>query len=84
MESILKTMVLNLKQVMDEGPENFKNYDISEHVDWVVSVQTGSAPAPAAAAAAAFPPSREIRSQPRPVRDADQAAFGQAFDQRFL
>lgn len=38
----LKTMVENLKEVLKDGPENYKNYDISDHVAWVESVQAGT------------------------------------------
>ncbi len=37
----LKTMVENIKLVLDEGPDHYKNYDISEYVAWVKSVQGG-------------------------------------------
>lgn len=37
----LTIMVENLKTVLHEGPEQYKNYDISEYVAWVESIQRG-------------------------------------------
>lgn len=37
----LKTMVENLKEVLSNGPEQYKNYDITDYVAWVESVQAG-------------------------------------------
>ena len=58
----LKTMVENLKLVMDEGPENYNNYDISGHVNWVKAVQSGQAQVAAAGAAPAAAP--EVPASP--------------------
>ncbi len=59
----LKTMVENLKSVLTDGPEQYKNYDISDYVAWVETVQTGSSTgggaesvAAAASVSAATPP----------------------------
>lgn len=41
----LRIMVENIKQVLDEGPEKYKNYIITEYVAWVKSVQGGEAAA---------------------------------------
>lgn len=38
----LKTMVENLNVVLHEGPEQYKNYDISDFVAWVEAIQRGS------------------------------------------
>jgi len=38
----LKTMVENLKVVLKDGPEQYKNYDISEYAAWVERVQSGT------------------------------------------
>ncbi len=35
----LKIMAENLRQAMDDGVEHYKNYDISNYVSWVKSVQ---------------------------------------------
>jgi len=75
----LKTMVENLKAVLKDGPEQYKNYDISDYVTWVAAVQTGGvaeaaapppvstqpAAQPRAAAAMAAPPAP--RQEPRPT-----------------
>lgn len=37
----LRTMVDNVKLVLDEGPENYKNYDIDGYIAWVQGVQKG-------------------------------------------
>ena len=37
----LRVMVENVKLVLDEGPENYKDYDISAYVAWVEGVQRG-------------------------------------------
>jgi two-component system chemotaxis sensor kinase CheA len=37
----LTTMVENLKAVLKDGPEHYKNYDISDYVAWVAAVQSG-------------------------------------------
>jgi two-component system chemotaxis sensor kinase CheA len=38
----LKTMVENLKEVLKDGPAQYKNYDITEYVSWVETVQSGT------------------------------------------
>jgi len=40
----LKTMVENLKLVLKDGPEQYKNYDITDYVAWVEAVQSGQKP----------------------------------------
>lgn len=52
---LLKTMVENLREVMNEGPEHYKNYDISGYVDWVKSVQAGENQGEGGALAASSP-----------------------------
>lgn len=37
----LKTMIEDLRKVMSDGPDQYKNYDISGYVNWVKSVQRG-------------------------------------------
>lgn len=44
----LRVMVENIKLVLDEGPDKYKNYDISEYVAWVKNVQGGAAVTPEA------------------------------------
>ena len=53
----LKTMVENLKSVLIDGPEHYKNYDISGYVAWVETVQSGSNPAEAVGEKDTPPPS---------------------------
>jgi two-component system chemotaxis sensor kinase CheA len=67
----LKTMVENLKDVLKDGPESYKNYDISEYVAWVAAVQSGaqasvSAGSPAAATEAANVAVESVLSSPFP------------------
>jgi len=52
----LKTMVENLKLVLKDGPEQYKNYDISDYVAWVAAVQSGASVAPTQAMPAAVEP----------------------------
>jgi len=47
----LRAMVENIKLVLDEGPDNYKDFDISEFVAWVQWVQSGTAVAPESAPA---------------------------------
>ncbi len=35
------SVIVTLKKVLSDGPENYKNYDISGYVDWVKAVQGG-------------------------------------------
>ena len=37
----LKNMIEDLKKVMSDGPEHYKNYDIRGFVDWIKVVQSG-------------------------------------------
>ena len=83
----LSTMVENLKTVLKDGPEHYKNYDISDYVAWVASVQSGgqalasTTPAPVETAAvtpvaASAPPPPATTAQlraPLAASDADSA-----------
>ncbi len=83
----LSTMVENLKTVLKDGPEHYKNYDISDYVAWVASVQSGgqalasTTPAPVETAAvtpvaASAPPPPAPTAQlraPLAASDADSA-----------
>jgi len=80
----LKTMIDDLKKVMSEGPEHYKNYDISGLVNWVKAVQgsggqvameTPAAVEQVAAAAAepAAPQKNEAISSPPQAPQAPQA-----------
>jgi len=51
----LKTMVENLRLVLKDGPEQYKNYDISDYVAWVEAVQKGQPAGGAVTAEAAAP-----------------------------
>lgn len=63
----LTTMVENLVTVIKDGPEHYKNYDISEYVTWVAAVQSGTqvtaTPPQVAPQAMAAPPA----AAPRPT-----------------
>lgn len=67
----LKLMVENLKNTLDEGVEQYKNYDISEYISWVKKVQgivqdveqnlPSEAPIPAASEAAEPTPVQPVQ-----------------------
>lgn len=64
----LKLMVENLRQAMDEGVEHYKNYDISNYVSWVKSVQgvAGEAVPEAAAPEKTAAPAESLQGVPAP------------------
>ena len=72
----LKSMVENVREVLNNGPEYFKEFDISEFVSSVHAVQSGeaepSAPEPAIEPVAQPPVKQEI--EPAPEEEAEASA----------
>lgn len=68
-EDHLRAMVENVKDALEQGPEQYKVFDISDYEERVKNIQTGAEVAPASEGAA---PAQEV-SQPEPVQEASQA-----------
>ena len=79
----LKSMVENVKEVLNRGPEYYKEFDISEFVEQVQAVQTGGA-APSGPESIVEPveqPLSEQEVEPGPAEEAKKPASPAKADQ---